>query len=100
MSAQHRERVTGVWCCSVSHGQHTHPFTATGTLPNHPELSTQGAPHLPRRVAVLLVRRYHSGADGWRQFSAPKSLVFNAPVPKAVVAQNAGGADAGGGAAE
>lgn len=55
---------------------------------------------MPRRVAVLLVRRYHSGADGWRQFSAPKSLVFNAPVPKAVVAQNAGGADAGGGAAE
>ena len=24
---------------------------------------------------------YHSGADGWRQFSVPKSLVFTVPLP-------------------
>ena len=24
---------------------------------------------------------YHSGADGWRQFSVPKSLIFSGPLP-------------------
>jgi acyl-CoA reductase-like NAD-dependent aldehyde dehydrogenase len=28
---------------------------------------------------------YHSGADGWRQFSLPKSLVFEGPAPDVVV---------------
>jgi succinate-semialdehyde dehydrogenase/glutarate-semialdehyde dehydrogenase len=27
---------------------------------------------------------YHSGADGWRQFSVPKSLVFDSPVPERI----------------
>jgi len=29
---------------------------------------------------------YHSGPDGWRQFSLPKSLIFEAPIPEAVLA--------------
>lgn len=28
---------------------------------------------------------YHSGADGWRQFSLPKSLVFETPLPPPVI---------------
>ena len=27
---------------------------------------------------------YHSGADGWRQFSVPKSLVFDRAVPPTI----------------
>mmetsp|Transcript_15608 Transcript_15608/g.36313 ORF Transcript_15608/g.36313 Transcript_15608/m.36313 type:complete len:591 (-) Transcript_15608:510-2282(-) len=35
---------------------------------------------------------YHSGPDGWRQFSLPKSLVFETPVPPALVPSESGAA--------